>query len=269
MQSPRTPRENHIPPELIIKNLTRSIGDKVLWSNISFSVRRGETIFIRGPSGVGKTLLLRSLACLDPLQSGSITFEGQTPDQITIPKWRALITYVFQQRIASRGTPSELYYTAQRFSAQRGRPRGDLPAIIHELGLEQAVLNQPWSELSGGQAQRVQIAIAVALCPSVLLLDEPTSSLDVDSARKVERLLKNCGAALIWVSHDPHQPARVGGRVLELPGGIESIAVTPPASPALAQPSSLPKLNKKPSEGGFKTPGSRISRQLDSVDNEA
>jgi ABC-type iron transport system FetAB ATPase subunit len=259
-QSPRTPRDHQV-PELIVRNLTRTIGDKVLWSNISFSVRRGETIFIRGPSGVGKTLLLRSLACLDPIQSGgSITFEGKTPEHITIPKWRALITYVFQQRIASRGTPAELYYTAQRFSAQRGRPRGDLPAIIHELGLEQAVLLQPWSELSGGQAQRVQIAIAVALCPSILLLDEPTSSLDVDSARKVERVLKNCGSGLIWVSHDPQQPARVGGRVLDLPGGIESLVSTPPASPAVAQPSSLPKPNKK----------SGVVRELiPSEDNEA
>jgi ABC-type iron transport system FetAB ATPase subunit len=258
--SPRTPRENQSPPELIIKNLTKTIGEKILWSNISFSVRRGETLFIRGPSGVGKTLLLRSLACLDPLQTGgSITFEDKTPEQVSTPKWRALITYVFQQRIASRGTPSELYYTAQRFSAQRGRPRGDLPAIVHELGLEQSVLNQPWSELSGGQAQRIQIAIAVALCPSILLLDEPTSSLDVDSARKVERLLKNCGAGLIWVSHDPQQPARVGGRVLDLPAGIESLVSTPPASPAVTRPSSLPKPSKK----------SAVKRQLIlSDDNE-
>ena len=258
MQSPRTPRSQP-PPELIVKNLSKKIGDKILWSNISFSVRRGETIFIRGPSGVGKSLLLRSLACLDPIQAGSITFEGKTPDQITIPKWRALLTYVFQQRIAFKGTPSELYYTAQRFSAQRGRPRGDLPAIIHELGLEQSVLLQPWSELSGGQAQRVQIAIAVALCPSILLLDEPTSSLDVESARKVERVLKNCGAGLIWVSHDPHQPARVGGRVLDLPGGIESLVSTPPASPAVAQPSSLPRTNSKKS---VTSPTGNVAREL-------
>jgi ABC-type iron transport system FetAB ATPase subunit len=266
MQSPpQTPGNQASPPpaELVIRNLTRTIGDKILWSNISFSVRRGETIFIRGPSGVGKTLLLRALACLDPIQTGgTITFEGKTPDQTTVPKWRALISYVFQQRIASRGTPSELYYTAQRFSAQRGRPRGDLPAIIHELGLEQAVLNQPWSELSGGQAQRVQIAIAVALSPAIILLDEPTSSLDVESARRVERVLKNCGAGLIWVSHDPQQPARVGGRVLDLPGGIESLVSTPPASPAVAQLSSLPKPDL-----GTK---SRVVRQLiASEDSEA
>ena len=228
MLSPRTPRESD---HLVVRDISRDIGDKILWSGITFSLKRGETLFIRGPSGVGKTLLLRALACLDPLQSGHLTFDGKTPEHIGIPKWRTLIAYVFQQRIAFKGTPSELYYTAQRFSAQRGRPRGDLPAIIHELGLEQSVLLQPWAELSGGQAQRVQLAIALALRPAVLLLDEPTSSLDVESSRRVERLLKSSGAALIWVSHDPQQPSRVGGTVLDLPGGIESLVSTPPPSP--------------------------------------
>ena len=57
----------------------------------------------------------------------------------------------------------------------------------------------------GGQAQRVQLAIAVALRPWVLLVDEPTSSLDSESAKRVERVLKSCSAALVWVSHDPAQ----------------------------------------------------------------
>lgn len=244
MGTPSTPRDTDNPPELIVRNLSRSIGDKILWNNISFTLRRGETLFIRGPSGVGKTLLLRALACLDPIQAGDITFEGKTPEQISVPKWRAQVTYVFQQRVSLKGTPSELYYTAQRFSAQRGRHRSDLPAIIHELGLEQAVLNQPWSELSGGQAQRVQIAIAVALNPAILLLDEPTSALDVESARRVERVLKLSGAGLLWVSHDPRQPSRVGGKVLNLPGGIESLAATPPLSPEVEPAPSLPPTNQ-------------------------
>lgn len=150
MLSPRTPRSTSIEDEhtLSVKNFTRSIGDKVLWSNVSFSLKRGETLFIRGPSGVGKTLLLRAVACLDPVQSGSVYINNKSPEDIGVPKWRALVTYVFQQRVAFKGTPSELYYTAQRFASQRGRPRRDLPAIIQELGLEQTVLLQPWSELS-------------------------------------------------------------------------------------------------------------------------
>jgi ABC-type phosphate transport system ATPase subunit len=62
-------------------------------------------------------------------------------------------------------------------------------------------------------------ALSAALQPAVLLLDEPTAALDVASAMRVEGVLKTCGTPLIWVSHDVHQPQRVGGRVLELPEG--------------------------------------------------
>ncbi len=75
--------------------------------------------------------------------------------------------------------------------------------------------------LQGGQAQRVALAIAVALCPTFLLLDEPTSACDPLSTRQVEEVLQECGAGLIWVTHDPEQPLRVGGRALELPRGLE------------------------------------------------
>ena len=136
----------------------------------------------------------------------------------------------------------------QRFAAQKGRPRGDLPALIHELGLNQSVLNQSWTDLSvmpllnicriptsisigarvvmqplmqGGEAQRVLLAICLALKPQFVLLDEVTSALDHDSALKAEKVLKECGAALIWVTHDDQQPARVGGRILHLPLGTE------------------------------------------------
>ena len=131
----------------------------------------------------------------------------------------------------------------QRFAAQNGRPRGDLPALVHELGLQQGVLNQSWSELSvsimllscvsscsrqprisclqGGEAQRVLLAVTLALKPLFVLLDEVTSALDVESAVRTEKVLKESGAALIWVTHDDSQPARVGGRILQLPLGTE------------------------------------------------
>ena len=63
------------------------------------------------------------------------------------------------------------------------------------------------------------IAIAVALKPPILLLDEPTSALDPESAKLAEAVFKSSGSACVWVSHDPAQPGRVGGRVLDLPAG--------------------------------------------------
>ena len=136
-----------------------------------------------------------------------------------------------------------MFECVQRFAAQKGRPRGDLPALIHELGLQQGVLNQSWSELSvsiafvrcvsscsrqpcisclqGGEAQRALLAVTLALKPLFVLLDEVTSALDVESAVRTEKVLRESGAALIWVTHDDSQPARVGGRILQLPLGTE------------------------------------------------
>lgn len=152
-------------------------------------------------------------------------------------------------------TPPQFFKTVSALASRRGRPVGDLAALASDLGLDAAVvLHQKWSSLSvsllgllllapwhvlvpprstltlgthvslhsdiqGGQAQRVSLAIAVALKPAVLLLDEPTSALDADSARRAEAVLSKCGAALVWVTHDDAQPARVGGRQLALPGG--------------------------------------------------
>ncbi|KAK9785516.1 hypothetical protein WJX73_009532 [Symbiochloris irregularis] len=151
-----------------------------------------------------------------------------------------------------------------QLSAQRRRPRGDLPALIHDLGLEQPVLNQPWSELSGGQAQRIILAIFLALKPSFLLLDEPTSALDLVSTTKVERVLKASGAGLVWVTHDDAQPVRVSGRLLQLPLGtevpIESVA-SPQAIPKNLEidpePQALTEADLTPSPASslFMSPG--------------
>lgn len=219
-----------------MSGLHRNVGERTILSNLSFRVRSGETLFIRGPSGVGKSLLLRCLAYLDVFESGTLKLNGHAPAELGVPRWRALVSYVHQGRVNRPGTPTELYFTAQQLCGQQGRPRGDLQAIAEDLGLELETLTQEWSTLSGGQAQRVQLAIALALKPEVLLLDEPTSALDSESARRVERALKASGAALVWVSHDPSQPARVGGRVLSLPLGTESVVDAEP-EPEAAGPS--------------------------------
>ena len=76
--------------------------------------------------------------------------------------------------------------------------------------------------LQDGQTQRVAVAIAVALNPTVLLLDEPTSHCDPQSARRVEEVIKRCDSAVIWTTHSIEQAHRLGGRILELPFGTHS-----------------------------------------------
>eukprot|EP00873_Tetraselmis_striata_P017652 jgi/Tetstr1/437916/TSEL_026546.t1 len=214
---------------LEVRSLRRVVSNNAVLSDISLTVAQKDILFVRGPSGVGKSLLLRSIAGLDPMQGGRLTFNGRTPEEIGLPSWRSLVAYVGQARVNFKGTPAEFYFQSQRFESQKGRSRGDLPALIHEMGLEQLVLNQPWAELSGGQAQRVMLAIAIALKPAVLLLDEPTASLDPQSVYRVEDCLRRCPSSVIWVSHDPEQPQRVGGKILDLPLG--TVSVLPPPDP--------------------------------------
>jgi len=210
-----------------VQQLHRRIGDRLLHANISFEIHSGEVLFITGPSGCGKTRLLRSLAALDEIESGDILLDGESADDFGFPAWRSSVGYVFQQSITfgdipGAETPGKLFDTAKQFGSQRGLSHGELQKIGMDMGLEAQFVDSAWKDLSGGQAQRAQLAVMVALRPRVLLLDEPTSACDNDSAMKVESVLEACGAALIWVTHDAHQPSRVGGRVLTLVDGSVS-----------------------------------------------
>ena len=207
---------------LEIKGLTRRIRSNTVFTDVSFTLSPGQILFVMGPSGAGKSLLLRSIAYLDTFQGGGLSLSGQPAEQWGIPAWRANVMYVAQSRVTFKLTPQALFDQIKQFGAQRDREHGDLTLLVQSVGLDASVLHQPWAELSGGQVQRTMLALAVALRPQFLLLDEPTSACDPASTLLVESMLQHSGCGLIWVTHDPRQAARVGGRVLEFPigGGI-------------------------------------------------
>eukprot|EP00965_Chrysotila_dentata_P092311 3046994-Pleurochrysis_carterae.AAC.1 len=124
---------------------------------------------------------------------------------------------------------------------------------MDELGLARALLEQPWSTLSGGESQRVYLCLNLALKPDVLLLDEVTSGCDETSALLVEKLVAQSGAAVIWISHDSRQVSRLGQSVLEhaTRDGV-SLAEEEAGLPARtgAEPSDAP-------ESGARTDGRR------------
>lgn len=169
------------------------------FSGISFSLSKAECIGLTGPSGVGKSLLLRALADLDP-HEGKITLEGVQFETIPGPLWR--------RQVALLPAEAAWWYTTvgEHFSSTS-------PKWLSQLGFDDTVLKWKINRLSSGEKQRLALLRVLANTPKVLLLDEPTANLDSENACKVEDLIelfrKETKMAVIWVSHDIGQIKRV------------------------------------------------------------
>jgi putative ABC transport system ATP-binding protein len=176
----------------------------------SFSARAGEAIAVRGPSGAGKTLLLRAVADLDPSE-GLVTFDGRERSAIAGPEWRRLVGYV----------PAEPGWWADTVGEHFGEWEAAL-ALVRELGLREAAKAWPITRLSTGERLRLALVRALMVRPKVLLLDEPTAALDAASVMAVESLIKTrmrAGLTVLWVTHDAEQAKRVAHRVLVVEAG--------------------------------------------------
>jgi ABC-type multidrug transport system fused ATPase/permease subunit len=97
-----------LPPLLEARGLRREAAGRAVLSGVSFTLQPGDSLFVRGPSGSGKSLLLRAVACLDHLEGGSLLLHGHTPSEVGYPSWRTAVAYVPQSRASSlKGTPAE------------------------------------------------------------------------------------------------------------------------------------------------------------------
>jgi phosphate-transporting ATPase len=176
----------------------------------SFAVSVGECITIRGPSGGGKTLLLRAIADLDPSE-GQVRLDGRDRMAMSGPEWRRLVGYL----------PAEPGWWADTV----GEHFGDWSAavcITRKLGFPQDAKDWPIARLSTGERLRLALVRALLVGPMVLLLDEPTAALDPASVEAVEALIKaqlRAGLAVLWVTHDMEQARRMGMRQLVVSGG--------------------------------------------------
>ena len=169
----------------------------------------GEIVAVRGPSGSGKSLMLRAIADLDPAE-GEVSLDGTPREAIPGPEWRRRVSYV----------PAESGWWSDR--VRDHFPEGDGADLVAALGLDPAALDWEVSRLSTGERQRLAIARALALKPEVWLLDEPTATLDAEAADRVERLLREGrgrGAAILCVTHLAEQAARLADRTLHMERG--------------------------------------------------
>ncbi len=209
-------------PKLAIRNLTLKRGGATVLRDISLDVSGGELLVVIGPSGSGKSSLLRCINRLNDIDSGQIHLDGRSIYDLPVTELRRKVGMMFQKTAAFEGSVADNINFGARLQS-RSLNRAEILALMGQVSLEAELADKPASDLSGGQEQRLAIARALALNPSLLLLDEPTSSLDPIATSRVEdslmRLRQQNDLTMIWVSHSIEQARRIGSRVLLLDRG--------------------------------------------------
>src|SRR5258707_484625 len=206
---------------LATEHLGRSVGAVALVSDVSVKVHSGELLAIAGSSGAGKSSFLRLLNRLDEPTSGAVSFEGVDYRQIAPRDLRRKVGMVMQRPFLFPGTVADNV----RFGPwQRGEvlPDETVDRLLLQVGLPDFA-SRNVANLSGGEAQRVSLARALANSPKVLLLDEPTSALDDESKAGIEmliqKIMRETRLTCVMVTHDVAQAARMAGRVMFLDHG--------------------------------------------------
>lgn len=212
---------------LEVKNLTKIYGKNRALDNISFDVYKGEFLSILGSSGCGKTTLLKIVIGLLEETEGQIYMNG---DDITNahPANRQM-GLVFQDYALFENMTvlQNVEYALKIKPEFKGKSHDIAMNIITKIGLLNHINKKP-SQLSGGQQQRVAIARTLALNPEIILLDEPMSSLDVDTRLKLRKEIKDIqkefNTTMIYITHDQEEAFAMADRVMVMrKGQIEQI----------------------------------------------
>jgi putative ABC transport system ATP-binding protein len=208
------------------KNIFLSFGGKTILNNISFSVYAGDLIIIRGPSGGGKSTLLRILNRLQNPDSGEIQFEGKPVTDYKAIELRRRVCYLQQTPLMIDDTVKKNLLLPYSFKAASSiEPPDDdtLVNLLQQFQMPDISLSSDASILSVGQKQRIAFIRLLLLKPKVLLLDEPTSALDSYSREivesHIEKLARHNDIAVIMVTHTDISIRDIEARKFELRNG--------------------------------------------------
>lgn len=193
-----------------------SFDGRTVLDRVSFEVASAAVTVLTGPSGAGKTTLLRLCNRLEVPSSGRVLFRGVDVGGMDPLRLRRRVGMVFQRPTLFPGT------LRSNFEVASPGGQAAFTEALRRVGLPPEWLERPGDELSGGEAQRACLARTLLTEPEVLLMDEPTSSLDFAATRVLEGLgrdLAASGLTLIWVSHDLEQVGRIADASVVLEDG--------------------------------------------------
>ena len=218
-----------------LAGVRKSFGENVVLDRIDLRIDRGEAIVVAGPSGSGKSTMLRCINGLEPIDAGSIHFDGQAVETAGkhIYGIRAQIGVVFQQfnlfphmTVLDNITlaPLEVGSLPKKQAERRARE------LLERVGIPEKADDYP-ADLSGGQQQRVAIARALAVDPKLMLFDEPTSALDPEMIREVLDVMRDLargGMTMVVVTHEMGFAREVCDRIVFIDDG-HIVEEAPPA----------------------------------------
>jgi ABC-type multidrug transport system ATPase subunit len=222
-----------MPALLEARGLRKTYDGRVLLDGADLLLERGTITTLAGPSGGGKTTLLRILGQLSEPDAGQVLLDGVDARTLVPHEARRRIALVPQAPAMFPGSVLDNVRTGPRL-AGRDLPESTARELIVRVGLDPQFLGQDARALSGGEKLRVAVARALALHPEVWLLDEPTAALDPERASTLLRVLLELaqeGAPVLVVTHDARALEQLGGRHLELLSGrlgVEPAAREPP-----------------------------------------
>ena len=212
------------------RNLKKSFGTQIVLNGVDLVVNEGETLALLGPSGTGKSVLLKHVIGLLEPDDGDVIVDGQsinnaTPEQLA--HVRQMVGYVFQNAaLFDSLTVAENLYLAQTREGSTTpiqAMRDDAIDLLRKVNMSESVMNKFPSELSGGMKKRVGVARAVASRPRYLLWDEPTTGLDPVNADNIDDLImevsREMNVTSIVVTHDLDTAFEVGDRLALLYDG--------------------------------------------------
>jgi len=186
------------------RNIRLQVSGQTLFANATLQIAKGDKVVLHGPSGSGKSSLLKCAVGAVPLAEGSVQVDGMELSASTVASIRSRIAYIGQEPVLGAERVRDAILLPFSFKAHRGNRPTDkqLMELLERLRLPSALLDQPCNRVSGGEKQRIAVARAILLGKTIFLADEVSSALDPESRAAVMTEIFRPETTVLSVSHD-------------------------------------------------------------------